>query len=149
MLQCLFGSDALLGIELKERVRYRFALDDVVQPWKIVTQFPWSIETYNTETQTCSQISFTLTKEKNDTLDEDKQLEKQRETVLATFGQLLTQLVRFIARKMCAARPRILCGRSQQFEYLIQLIVGITYAGKCGHPSHHLHKYATHSPHVQ
>lgn len=45
MLQCLVGANALLGIELQERVRYRLALNNIVQPWKIVTQFSWSIET--------------------------------------------------------------------------------------------------------
>lgn len=51
MLQCLVGAESLLRIELQERVRYRLALDDVVQPWKIVTQFPWSIETCNCNLQ--------------------------------------------------------------------------------------------------
>lgn len=59
MLQCLVGAESLLRIELQERVRYRLALDDVVQPWKIVTQFPWSIETCNCKSQKkkTSQIS--------------------------------------------------------------------------------------------
>lgn len=51
MLQCLVGAESLLRIELQERVRYRLALNDVVQPWKIVTQFPWSIETCNCNLQ--------------------------------------------------------------------------------------------------
>lgn len=58
MLQCLVGAESLLRIELQKRVRYRLALDDVVQPWKIVTQFPWSIETCNCNLQKkTSQIS--------------------------------------------------------------------------------------------
>lgn len=64
-------------------------------------------------------------------------------------GQLLTQLVWFIAGKMCDALPRVLGGRAKQFEYLVQLIVCITYARKRWHTSHHLHKYAANAPHVQ
>lgn len=50
---------------------------------------------------------------------------------------------------MCDALPRILGGRAQQFEYLVQLIVRITYTRKRWHPGDHLNKYATDAPHVQ
>lgn len=54
-----------------------------------------------------------------------------------------------VAGKVGDPRPRILGGRAQQFEYLVQLIVGITYARKRRHPGHHLHEDAAHAPHVQ
>lgn len=50
---------------------------------------------------------------------------------------------------MCDALPRILGGRAQQFEYLVQLIVCITYARKRWHPGDHLNEYAADAPHVQ
>lgn len=70
-------------------------------------------------------------------------------TLSFKLAQLLTQLVRLVAGKVGNTGPRVLGGCAEQFEYLVQLVVGITYSRKRRHSGHHLHEDAAHAPHVQ
>lgn len=47
------------------------------------------------------------------------------------------------------ARPRLLGGRAQQLEDLVQLVVRVADAGERRHAGDHLDEYAADAPHVQ